>query len=199
MVLPTLRTKRLILRPWKPDDLEPFSEMNADLKVMAYYASILTREESDALASKIQQDYATRAYGFWAIEIPGIAPFIGYVGLNYWNLEMSFAPCIDIGWRLASSHWGHGYATEGAQEALRYGFEELDLSEIVAMATIGNVRSRRTMERLGMIHNPDENFHHPKLPKDHLLSMRVLYRLRRSWWISLQLSNGKQRSAHSVR
>src|SRR5574342_907893 len=115
MNLPTLRTNRLILRPWKKSDLEPFYAINADPKVMEFYASTLTRAESDALAEKIQKDYAARQYGFWAIEVPGVDPFVGYVGLNYWDLEMSFAPCIDIGWRLASSCWGRGYATEGAR------------------------------------------------------------------------------------
>jgi 3-dehydroquinate dehydratase / shikimate dehydrogenase len=184
MELPTLKTQRLILRPWKESDLQPFAEMNADLKVMEFYASPLTKEESDALAKKIQQDYVHRNYGFWAVEVPGIAPFIGYVGLNYWDLEMSFAPCVDIGWRIASSQWGYGFATEGAQEALRYGFEVLDLPEIFSMATIGNVRSHRVMEKLGMTYA--ENFYHPKLPKEHPLSMRVLYRLSQKEWKILQ-------------
>lgn len=185
MHLPIQRTERLVLRPWRESDLLPFFEINADPKVMEFYASTLTRPESDALAQKIQSEYASRGYGFWAVEIPHIAPFIGYIGLNYWNLEMSFAPCIDVGWRLASAHWGNGYATEGAKEALRYGFETLRLEEIVAMATIGNTRSHRVMERLGMRHDSRENFHHPKLPMDHPLSLRVLYRLTNTEWEKL--------------
>ncbi len=184
MSLPTLTTERLVLRPWKKSDLDPFFKLNADPKVMEFYQSTLTRVESDALAEKIQHDYAHRSYGFWAIEVPGVADFIGYVGLNYWDLEMSFAPCIDIGWRLDSSYWGHGYATEGAQEALRYGFETLQIEEIVSMATTGNHRSHRVMERLGMHHNPQENFRHPKVPIDHPLSLRVLYRLAREKWLA---------------
>ena len=184
--LPILKTERLILRPWKESDLLPFFKLNADPKVMEFYASTLTRSESDSLAEKIQREAALRGYGFWAVEVPGVAEFIGYIGLNYWNLEMSFAPCVDVGWRLDSSHWGKGYATEGAKEALRYGFEELKLNEIVAMATIGNTQSHRVMQRLGMIHNPHENFHHPKLAKDDPLSLRVLYRLSCAQWVALQ-------------
>lgn len=183
MNLPILKTERLILRPWLKSDLHPFSELNADPKVMEFYHSTLTREESDALAEKIQRDYRKRNYGFWAMEVPRVAPFIGYVGLNDWNLEMSFAPCIDVGWRLASSYWGYGYATEGARASLSYGFETLGISEIVSMATIGNVRSHRVMERLGMRRNPTEDFPHPKVPCDHPLSMRVLYRIKREEWI----------------
>lgn len=180
--LPVVRTQRLILRPWDEKDLAPFAEMNADLKVMEFYPSILSREESDLLAEKIEKEFAERGYGFWAVEVPGVASFIGYIGLNYWNLEMKFAPCIDVGWRLSSSFWGKGYATEGAKASLEFGFEVLGLSEIVSMATIHNIRSHRVMERLGMKSDPAENFAHPKLPVEHPLSMRVLYRLSSSDW-----------------
>lgn len=183
MRLPILQTKRLILRPWKESDLAPFAEINSDPKVMEFYPAPLTRAQSDEYAEKIQRESLERGYGFWAVEVPKVSSFIGFVGLNYWNLEASFAPCIDVGWRLASPYWGYGYATEAAREALRYGFEEVDLSEIVSMATIGNARSHLVMERLGMKHNPSENFHHPKLPGNHPLSLRVLYRLSRSDWL----------------
>lgn len=179
-----IRTQRLILRPWRNSDLKPFADLNADLKVMQFYPSPLSRKESDSLAEKIQREFFLRGYGFWAVEIPGEYDFIGYIGLNYWNLNMSFAPCIDVGWRLASEHWGKGYATEGARAALKYGFEVLEFSEIVAMATIGNVKSHRVMERLGMRHDPAENFEHPMVPKGDPLSWRVLYRLTRKEWMS---------------
>lgn len=177
--LPTLKTQRLILRPWKEDDLVPFAQLNQDPLVMEFYAHLLSKEESDILAQKIQNDYAYREYGFWAVEVPGVAPFIGYVGLSDWNLDMYFAPCIDIGWRIASEYWGKGYATEAAREVLRFGFEYLQIPEILSMATLHNVRSHRVMQRLGMKTDPKENFEHPKVPKGHPLSWRVLYRLRK--------------------
>lgn len=173
----------MILRPWRESDLPLFSEINADAQVMQYYEKTLTRNESDALAKKIQSDYAGKNYGFWAVEAPGLADFIGYIGLNYWNLEMHFAPCIDIGWRLGVSYWGRGFATEGACACLQYGFETLGLAEIVSMATIENMRSRHVMERLEMKRDPNEDFHHPKLLPDHPLSLRVLYRLSRDEWL----------------
>lgn len=154
---------------------------------MEFYAKVLTQKESNTIAEKIQKDYAEHGYGFWAVEAPDVASFIGYIGLNYWNLEMDFAPCIDIGWRIASLYWGFGYATEGAKEVLRYGFKELNLEEIVGMATIKNHRSQRLMERLNMKHDPKENFHHPMLKKSDPLSLRTLYRLsKRSWLNSCQ-------------
>ncbi len=177
-----LKTERLILRPWRESDLEAFAHINADPKVMEFFPNLLSRQQSDAYAEKIQRELAVRGYGFWAVEVPGIADFIGYVGLNYWNLDMPFAPCIDVGWRLGSEHWGSGYATEAAKVALRYGFEKLQFEEIVAMAAKENIRSHRVMERLGMECDPREDFEHPKLPQGHPLSLRVLYRLTRAKW-----------------
>lgn len=177
--MPILRTQRLILRPWRPKDLVLFAEINADPKVMEFYPKTLNREESDVLAEKIQREFAERGYGFWAVEVPGVADFIGYIGLNYWNLEMPFAPCIDIGWRIGSSYWGKGYATEGAKAVLQYGFETLKLTEIVAMATLHNVRSHKVMIRLGMKSDPAENFEHPKVARGDPLSVRVLYRIKK--------------------
>jgi len=177
-----LHTDRLILRPWRESDLEPFAQINADPRVMEFYPQVLTRQESDALAEKFQREFAERGYGFWVVEVPGFADFIGYVGLNYWNLEMAFSPCIDVGWRLGSQYWGCGFATEAAKAALRFGFEVRKFEEIVSMATVGNVRSHRVMERLGMKSNPMDQFEHPKLPKGHPLSLRTLYRLKREEW-----------------
>ena len=195
MELPILCTQRLILRPWRESDLKPFASLNADPKVMEFYTHPFIQEESDSLAEKIQWEFSKRGYGFWAVEVPGIADFIGYIGLNYWNLEMEFAPCIDVGWRLALDYWGSGYATEGARAAIRFGFEKLGLNEIVSMATIGNARSHRVMQRLGMTSDSAENFEHPKLPKGHPLSLRVLYRLPRARWIAsneLELSRSSK-------
>lgn len=178
----SLHTQRLILREWRESDLAPFADFNADPQVMQFYTHTLNREESDALAEKYQRELKARGYGFWAVQAPAEADFIGYVGLNYWDLEADFSPCIDVGWRLGSPYWGKGYATEAALAALDYGFETLGFQEIVSMATIGNTRSHRVMERLGMRTNPSENFAHPKLPKGHPLSMRVLYRLTKKEW-----------------
>lgn len=173
----SLRTKRLILRPWRTSDLAAFAAINADPEVMQFYSHLLQRKESDALAEKIQREFAERGYGYWAVEVPGVADFIGYIGLKYWDLDMAFAPCIDMGWRLDSTHWGKGYATEGARAVIQHGFETLGFSEIVAMATTENTRSIRLMERLGMTTDQVENFEHPNLPQGHPLSWHVLYRL----------------------
>lgn len=177
MNLPLITTDRLILRPWKEEDLAPFAAMNCDPRVMEFFEKTFSKEESDAFAQKIIRDYENRDYGFWAVEVKNGASFIGFVGLNYWDLEMDFAPCVDIGWRIAYERWGNGFVTEAAQRILSYGFKVLMLPEIVSMATIQNYRSRRVMERLNMTYSEKDNFYHPKLPKGHPLALRVLYRL----------------------
>ena len=185
MTLPILHSARLLLRPWRNSDLAFFAKINADPQVMEFYTHTLSEKESFAVAEKIQKESYSRGYGFWAVEVPKVADFIGYIGLNYWNQVAPFAPCIDIGWRLNSAFWGQGFAIEGAKAVLEYGFEILKFPEIVSMATIGNIRSQRVMQRLGMITNPVENFDHPRLPKGHFLNPHVLYRLTYAEWAKL--------------
>lgn len=180
--VPTLRTARLLLRPWCPEDLEPFAALNADPEVMAHFPFTMTREESDAFAARIQGLMADRGFGMWAVEVPGVAPFIGFVGLAVPSFQTHFTPCIELGWRLMRAHWGHGYATEAAHEAVRFGFEELDAPELVSFTVPKNVRSRAVMERLGMTRDPLEDFEHPSLPVGHPLRPHVLYRLSRERW-----------------
>ena len=178
----SLRTERLLLRTWLPTDAEPFAAMNADARVVEHLPSALTREQSDDLVARIRAHTERHGFGLWAVEIPGIAPFAGFLGLGVPRFEASFTPCVEIGWRLAAEHWNRGYATEGARAALRYGFEELDLAEIVSFTSPDNLRSRRVMEKLGMRHDLAGDFEHPLLPEGHRLRPHVLYRLARETW-----------------
>jgi len=177
-----LRTPRLILRDWRDDDLAPFAALNADPAVMAHFPSVLTRAESDALAARIRAPIAEHGFGLWAAEVPGVAPFVGYVGLAAPRFEAPFTPCMEVGWRLARAHWGCGYATEGARAALDDGFGRLGLDEVVSFTVPANVRSRAVMTRLGMTHAEADDFDHPLLPPGHPLRRHVLYRLPRARW-----------------
>jgi RimJ/RimL family protein N-acetyltransferase len=174
-----LHTDRLILREWRDDDLAPFAALNADERVVAFLPGPLSREESDARAAQIRDHFARRGFGLWAVEAPGVAPFLGFVGLSVPGFDAPFTPCVEIGWRLAFEHWGFGYATEAARAAVRFGFDQLDLDEIVSFTVPANLRSRAVMERLGMRRSPDEDFDHPRLPEGHRLRRHVLYRLAR--------------------
>ena len=176
---PELRTERLLMRRWRESDLAPFAALNADPAVMEHFVAPLSRAESDALADRIVRRWAEHGFGLWAVEVPGGAPFIGFVGLSYHDFPAHFTPCVEVGWRLAREHWGHGYATEAARESLHFGFEELGLEEIVSMTSRENLRSRAVMERIGMTHDPADDFEHPNVPAGHRLRPHVLYRLQR--------------------
>ena len=177
-----IRTERLILRDWRHEDLEPFAALNAHPEVMRHMPKRLSRAESDTLAARIRAGIAERGYGLWAVESPGEAPFLGFVGLAVPGFQAAFTPCVEVGWRLAWRFWGRGYASEAARGALEHGFGELGLREIVSFTTLGNDASRRVMERLGMRRDPREDFEHPGLPSGHPLRPHVLYRIGRAEW-----------------
>ena len=174
-----LRTERLCLRRWRPADCAPFAAMNADPRVMEYFPALLSREASDERVDRIEAHFEEHGFGLWAVEIAGVTPFAGFIGLSVPRFEAPFTPCVEVGWRLAADCWGQGYATEGAKAALAFGFENLRLAEIVSFTVPANLRSRRVMEKLGMSHHPSEDFDHPVLLDGHPLRRHVLYRIRR--------------------
>jgi RimJ/RimL family protein N-acetyltransferase len=174
---PELRTDRLRLRRWLPADRDPFAAINADPAVMEYFPATLSREESDALATRIEAHFDRHGFGLWAVETPGVAQFAGFVGLSVPAFNAHFTPCVEIGWRLAVEHWGRGYATEAARAVLTSGFETLGLSEIVSFTVPGNLTSRRVMERIGMVHDPADDFDLPTPPEGHPFRRHVLYRM----------------------
>jgi RimJ/RimL family protein N-acetyltransferase len=173
-----LRSERLLLRQWRRSDYEPFAALNADPAVTEYLPGPLSREASDAMAEGQRRVIAERGWGLWAVEAVDGAPFVGFVGLAVPRFDAHFTPAVEVGWRLARDHWGMGYATEAGSTALRFGFDELGLGEIVSFTTVANDRSRRVMERLGMTHDPADDFEHPALPDGHSLRPHVLYRAR---------------------
>ncbi|HLJ95461.1 MAG TPA: GNAT family N-acetyltransferase [Gemmataceae bacterium] len=174
-----LRTKRLYLRRWLSEDREPFARLNADPRVVEFLPKPLSREESDAVADRIEAHFQKHGFGLWAVAIPEITPFAGFIGLSNPRFEAPFTPCVEIGWRLDAEFWNRGYATEGARAALEFGFVSLQLKEIVSFTVPGNVRSRRVMEKLGMTYSASDDFDHPLLPEGHPLRRHVLYRSRR--------------------
>lgn len=174
-----LRTERLLLRHWKQGDRETFAAMNSDPRVMEFFPALISEEDSHASADRNQAHFAEHGYGLWAVEIPGEAEFIGFVGLWHPTFEAHFTPCIEIGWRLACDYWGRGYAPEAALASLKFGFETLGLDEIVSLTAPANLRSRRVMEKIGMSRNEADDFDHPRVSDGHHLKRHVLYRKRR--------------------
>lgn len=171
-----LRTERLLLRDWCDDDLEPFAALNGDAWAMRFFPNPYDRERSDAMAKRIRTFLHERSWGLWALEVPGVAAFVGFVGLAIPVLDLPFMPCVEVGWRLARAHFSNGYATEAARAALQFGFETLELDEIVAMTAMRNLPSRAVMERLAMRRDPAGDFDHPAIAPGNPLRPHVLYR-----------------------
>jgi RimJ/RimL family protein N-acetyltransferase len=186
----SLRTARIILRQWHEADLVPFAALNADPVAMEHFPSTLSREESDALAGRLRAAIEEHGFGLWAVEVPGVAEFVGFLGLSIQRFEAPFTSCVEIGWRLDRACWGRGLATEGARAAMNDGFERLGLSEIVSFTAEENTRSRRVMEKLGMHHAPEDDFDHPRVAEGHRLRRHVLYRLRREEWLGAGRGGG---------
>jgi RimJ/RimL family protein N-acetyltransferase len=175
--LARLSSGRVCLRRWRDEDREAFAAMNADVRVMEFFRSCLTRTESDAMVDRIEAHFREHGFGLWAIEVPGVADFVGFAGLAWARFNAPFTPCIEVGWRLGFEHWGKGYATEAAGSALGYGFGALALSDVVAFTSVANHRSWAVMERLGMRRDPAEDFDYSSFPVGHPLRKHVLYRL----------------------
>jgi RimJ/RimL family protein N-acetyltransferase len=167
-----LLTKRLLLRPWRDEDVAAFAELSADPAVMEYLLPL------SGWVSRKRAHWEEHGFGQWVVEIPGEVSFIGVVGLETVSYEAHFTPAVEVAWRLARAYWGRGYATEAARASVDFGFEKLSLTEIVALTVPANWRSRRVMERLGMTRRPEDDFDHPRVPAGPLRT-HVLYRLRR--------------------
>jgi RimJ/RimL family protein N-acetyltransferase len=174
-------TARLVLRRWREQDRAPFAALNADPLVMAHFPSRLTQSESDALMDRCVAQIERRGYGLWAVQTRAGGDFIGFVGLAVPTWEAKFTPCTEIGWRLARSAWGHGYATEAANTVLATAFGLLKLEEVVSFTTTHNLPSRRVMERIGMTRDPSEDFDHPRVTEGPM-RRHVLYRLSKADW-----------------
>ena len=170
-----IKTERLILRQWKESDREPLARMNKDPRVLEFLLGPLTREESDKRAEVYTRHINEHGWGLWAVSVPGVSDFIGWIGLWPIGFTAHFTPAIEVGWRLLPEFWGQGYATEGAKAALQFGFETLKLEEIVSITVPANLRSRRVMEKIGMHRNPEDDFDHPLVEENSPLRRHVLY------------------------
>ncbi len=185
-VIPRLETERLLLREWHAADRESFAALNADPEVMEHFDGLLHRAASDAFVERIVGEWEAHGLGLWAIERRADGQFLGFTGLLAPNFVAHFTPAVEVGWRLERNAWGHGYATEAARAALAFGFETLRLEEVVSFTVPLNTRSRGVMERIGMTHNPADDFDHPRFPPGHRLRRHVLYRLSRERYDALR-------------
>lgn len=179
-----IQTSRLILRNWTKEDMEPFAALNQDPRVMEFFPGLISRQDSDQFVKIVSDHISDFGWGFWAASLIETGEFIGFIGLKNVSFTAHFIPAVEVGWRLAFKHWGKGYATEGAKAALKYAFETLQLGEVVSFTTTQNIRSRHVMEKIGMHHDPKDDFDHPKLSEGHPLRRHVLYRLKNNQYKS---------------
>lgn len=170
----------MLMREWRDSDRVPYAALNADPDVMRHFPSLLTSQQSDEMVDRMSATWRDRGFGLWAVERCDTREFIGFVGFAVPTWEAACTPCIEIGWRLARQHWGNGFAPEAALTALAWGFENLELpdDQIVSFATDGNAKSRRVMDKIGMVRDLDGDFDHPLLP-DWVDRRHVLYRINR--------------------
>jgi RimJ/RimL family protein N-acetyltransferase len=173
----TIKTPRLLLRHWQDTDIEPWVAMNLDPRVMEFFPRPLPRDLALTQAETMRRKLDDLGYGWWVVEVPGVTPFAGVIALQEVPFEAHFTPAYEIGWRFAPEFWHRGFATEGARGALDYGFTTLGLNEIVALTAAINLPSRRVMERLGMTHDPAEDFDHPRVEKGNRVERHVVYRI----------------------
>ncbi|HTT52688.1 MAG TPA: GNAT family N-acetyltransferase [Streptosporangiaceae bacterium] len=173
----TIRTERLVLRRWRDSDRAPFAALNADPEVMRYFPATLDRVASDSLVNVIEARFDHQGFGLWALEVPGIAEFIGFTGLNPMPSGVPGAGGMEIGWRLARAAWHQGYATEAATMAVDVAFNGAGLAELWSMTATVNEPSQAVMRRLGMTQSG--YFDHPAIEPGHPVRRHVLYRLPR--------------------
>ncbi|PRY61334.1 RimJ/RimL family protein N-acetyltransferase [Knoellia remsis] len=177
---PSLVTERLRLRRWRDSDLEPYAAMNADPEVMRYFPAPLTRAESDAMVGRLEAGFDEHGYGLWAVERRDCGAFVGFTGLG--TLPAG-SPCpggVEVGWRLARSAWGVGFATEAARASLADGIRRIGMPEVWSWSVASNIASIAVMRRLGMTHRWDGP--NPKVPLGHPLSDTVGYHLDAATW-----------------
>jgi RimJ/RimL family protein N-acetyltransferase len=172
-----LVTERLLLRPWREEDLAPFAEMNADPRVRQYFAGTLTREESDREAGYICDEFARNGYTFFAAEDRATGEFHGFIGLAQLNIDIPGVPprAVEIGWRLKHASWNRGLATEGARAALTHALHTLRLPTVYAYTAVQNQPSRNVMEKLGLTYQPSLDFDHPRVPEGNPIRRHVIY------------------------
>jgi RimJ/RimL family protein N-acetyltransferase len=168
-----LRTKRLLLRTWREADRPAFHALNSDPEVMATIGPVMSRADSDAFMNRIEQRFREHPFGLWCVDVDGEA--IGFTGLSVpW-----FRDGVEVGWRIRSEYWGKGYAPEAAAECLRYAFADVGLDEVISFTAASNHKSRRVMDKIGLIRDPEGDFDHPGVPEGSPLRPHVLYRLTR--------------------
>ena len=168
-------SERLGFRNWKTSDTELLFKMNTDEAVMEFFPRKSTKIEVVNFIKRMQTQFATKGFCYFAVELLETKQFIGFIGLSEQTYKADFNPSIDIGWRLVKSSWHNGYATEGAIASLDFAFKKINLKKIVSVAPKLNTGSIAVMEKIGM--QKVKGFKHPMLSEYPKIENCVLYQI----------------------
>ena len=159
-------TEHLLLQRWRRDHAAGLADVNASPEVMRFLngGTPLTRVESTMVSDRVLRHWDDYRFGLWAVVEKEPGRMVGFAGICHPLWFPAWAKGVEVGWRLHVDAWGRGYATEAGREALRAGFEERGLKEIVAFVHPDNHRSAAVAERLGMKH--EDRVPHPDRPHD---------------------------------
>ncbi|MET8772195.1 GNAT family N-acetyltransferase [Streptomyces sp. NPDC004658] len=148
----TLETPRLILRRWRAEDVAPMAAINADPEVMRWIRDGSVRDEQQSRDGirAWEREWESAGFGLFAVEVRATGELAGFTGLSVPHYLPEVLPAVEVGWRLGRAHWGRGLATEAAEAAVRFGFEERGLERIVSITQAGNHASERITAKLGM-------------------------------------------------
>ena len=179
-----LETERLLIRSWLASDRDLFREINSDPKVMEFFPFRRSHAEADGFLVKLNDMITEGGLGFYALELKESGEPIGFCGLSLANMPEIFPiQTVEIGWRLATRFWGHGYVTEAALALVDYAFGKKDIKALVSFAVAENSRSTAVMARIGMHPVPSMDFDHPRVPDSHpQLKRHVVYALTQQEW-----------------
>ncbi len=148
----TITTERLVLRRWREEDVVPFAAINSDPAVMRWIADGSVRDEelTRANIAAWERHWREEGFGLFAVELRDTGELAGFTGLAVPHFMPEVMPAVEVGWRLGQAFWGRGLATEAARAALRFGFHERGLAEVVSIIQVGNHASERVVHKLGM-------------------------------------------------
>lgn len=148
MSVPILITKRLILRKMNQEDASHLLQIFSDPVAMRYYPSTKNENETREWIDWTLNNYAKYGVGLWIVEDKATGDFLGQCGIV--PQEVDGEIIMEIGFLFVRRAWGKGYATEAATACKKFGFEQLNESEMISLVDVHNTPSSKVAERIGM-------------------------------------------------
>lgn len=175
-----IETERLILRPWRNDDVEPFMAGLDTPAVTRWLGGLKGKSDYLAAAERMTTAQKRDGHCFWIVERRIDAAVLGFCGIR--RTDHPGTPVheeAELGWRLREDAWGAGYAKEAALASIAWGWANLAVDRLIAYTVSGNTASWGLMERLGMNRAIDLDFDHPDYPQGHELCRHIVYSIAR--------------------